>query len=293
MDDLKRILDVSRRAFVRKLAGGSLAGAGIGGPLADFLHAESLNSGSAPGSPAALPFSIGSPTGVVAVLTATADTVLRGDAHNTNEGANPRLRVGIDPVTRALVRFDHAAVFGKLTADVQSVYLVLTIATNHNNWGQSDDRVVDCHPLLDEFIEGNGAQLALPGSMQVRGSDAGATWDSPEDPDCGDTLAPVGGARRWSGGNFDGSLVASAVHLNQMGGEVAFDVTAHVLAGCAAWLIKVRDEQPVANGALPPGFEDNYGGTVEYLSLQGGDANGNAQPPQLRFSVIPSLTGSA
>jgi hypothetical protein len=293
MDEFK-LSEVSRRAFVRKLAGGSFVGANIGGPLADFLSAESVTPGSAPASGTALPFALPSPQGVVGVLPAIADAVLRGDAHNTNEGANPRLRVGINPVTRAVVRFDNATVFAKLTGDVQSVYLVLTIATNHNNWGQSDDRVVDCHPLLEDFTEGTGAQLALPGGLQRRGVAAGATWNSPEDPDCGDTTAPVGhDARRWSGGTFDSSLRSSAVHLNQMGGEIAFDVTAHVLAGCSAWLIKVRDEQPVNNGVLPVGYEDNYGGTVEYVSLQGGDADGKVHPPQLRFSALPSATTPA
>jgi hypothetical protein len=122
-------------------------------------------------------------------LDAAADATLRADWKNTNEGANPRLRVGMRPRTRVIVHFDETALNGIRSLpsfELESAKLVLTVETNHHDWGQRDDHTVDAHRLLIPFVEGNGAQLGLPRDEQQPGTGMGATWHSPADPNVAD-----------------------------------------------------------------------------------------------------------
>lgn len=263
----------SRRAFLQTL----FAGAATAG-----VQAGCYDPGGEP-MPTQRPQRFGAvgraPDGTFVV--ATADAVLRMDAPHTNEGDNPRLRVGINPVTRAVVQFDPEQVRA-MREGVDRISLVLTIACNHNRWGQADRRKVDCHPLTDVFTAGNGRQLGMAGADQRRATGLGATWSSPADPDCADDALPSA-ARSWTGG-LQSAATASAVHTNHLTGDIVWDVTRDVRAGTVAWMIKVADEErPSSPEPVVVGGDGGWGGTVEYLSREG-TADDLTRAPRLVFS---------
>jgi len=239
---------------------------------------------------------------------ATADAFLRRESENTNEGWNPLLRVGVGPLTRAVVLFDRTSVANAL-APGATIQLALRIAFNGNNWGQQDNRTIDVYPLLEDFVEGNGRQSGMPGYAAVRGTGAGVTWMSPDDPNVSDNT-PHGSTSRWRGGNKVGAKTASGVvQLNQVvEQDVTWDVTQDILAGypVVGWVIKVTDEGDEGDwdafggghghdrhdddddrrdrgddrgehrAAVPTGDDRGYGGTVSYYSIQGAGNVGNA-----------------
>jgi hypothetical protein len=190
-------------------------------------------------------------------IPAVADSFLRQGAPNTNEGANPRLRIQDAGNNRALVAFDLTEV---PLDRVTRATLVLTIAENADNWGRSNNRTVDAHPLLTDFIEGNGKAAGLPNSETARGSGSGVTWDCAVDanvanqkPDC---------SARWNGGDFGPATAAPVVHFNGLTGDVAWDVTADIQAGATGWLIKKTNEA--------------LSGQVSYYSKEGAEEAGNS-----------------
>jgi len=216
-------------------------------------------------------------------LEATADAPLRADWKNTNEGANPRLRVGMRPRTRAVIQFDDATLDGIRSLpsfELESATLILTVETNHHDWGQRDDHTVDAHRLLIPFVEGNGAQLGLPRDEQHPGTGIGATWHSPADPNVSDKKK--GKAEKWNGGRFVSSPTARAVHDNGLdrGDEVTWDVTADVAAGASAWALKLHSERrkdeddDEHEGHVPVGFQRGPG-TIEYYAREGADLVGD------------------
>jgi hypothetical protein len=66
----------------------------------------------------------------------------------------------------------------------------------------------------------------------------------------------------WKGGTF-GPVTDSVLHTNATTGEVSFDVTADVVAGDSAWLIKKADE--------------NTPGRANYYSREGAAAAGKPE----------------
>ncbi|HET9866728.1 MAG TPA: hypothetical protein VFQ06_05510, partial [Nitrospira sp.] len=74
---------------------------------------------------------------------------------NTNEGANATLRVQSGGLNRALVAFDPS-VIDTFVAEhgLSSATLTLHVAALGGDWGHGRD--VNAHPLLEEFVEGNG-----------------------------------------------------------------------------------------------------------------------------------------
>lgn len=246
-------------------------------------------------------------------LYADADAFLRSESPNTNEGWNPLLRVGVGPGTRAVVLFDRNAVLSSLMPGA-TITLALRIAFNGNNWGQQDNRTVDVYPLLEDFVEGNGRQSGMPGSEAVRGSGAGATWFSPDDPNVSDD-SPRGARRRWDGGRRVGpKTAAGAVHVNQVvETDVTWDVTQDVLAGypVVGWLIKVTDEgddhgSPFDrgdrhrgrdgdddHGRLPAGDDRGVGGTIWYYSSQGAGLVSNQDYGPRLIMTFPTDGGSS
>lgn len=283
---------VDRRKFLALLGA---AGAYVPPALVGLLHPQGV-AAQTPSSSSALSDLIwqcnitsastieGETTICTATLLAQADTFIRREAPNTNEGANPFIRVGVEPVSRGLVLFDRNDLYSWYAPGKQ-VSLVLRIANNHNNWGQFDNRTVSVYPLLEAFAEGNGKQSGLQGAQQVRGTGAGATWNSPEDPNVFDNSLR-GVARQWRGGERIGPRLAQpVVHVNQVEGvDVTWDVTADVAAGMpvAGWLIAVdsefdgHDNDDEQEGKrVPNGFDRGEGGTVEYYSTEGAAAAGH------------------
>lgn len=252
----------------------------------DFLG--QLIAGSAFVTPVMTSLSLGAPRPAQAqgvpeiVVQASADTVLRLEAPHTNEGANPRLRVSVDPVARVVVQFDPSAIEAALPGAV-SIHLALDIANNCNNWGQGDDRTVSVLPLFERFTEGNGMQTGLPGAAALRGTGPGATWYTSEDLDVSNGTAESM-REPWDGGSRRiGTPEVQALHVNEMIGTVEWDVTTPVRNGISAFLVKVTDED---GPGVPPalGEDPGFGGTVEYWSIQAGPApDGSDRAPRLVF----------
>ena len=170
---------------------------------------------------------------------------------NTNEGANPILRLQASGNNRAVVAFDLSGV--NLTGLTKAT-LVLTVSDASTNWGEG--RTVLAHRLLTSFTEGNGWNVG--GS--TRGTGPGVTWK------CADGLGHLessDGLRRSLGRrNLRRQTADPFIHTSGMTGEVTFDVTDDVVAGADfGWLIKKELE--------------GQSGQVEYFSREAALAAGN------------------
>jgi hypothetical protein len=172
-------------------------------------------------------------------LTAEKDGFLRSGNPDRNEGANPGLRLQASGDNRVVVGFDQGAIddFDSLT----TATLVLTISENADNWGQSNDRTVEAHPLAVDFAEGNGQNAGVPSSQSTRGSGPGVTWNCAEDAEIANQQTDCD--PEWDGGAFGPATAAPVLHFNGLTGEVSWDVTADVQAGVSAWLIKKTAER--------------------------------------------------
>jgi hypothetical protein len=160
---------------------------------------------------------------------------LRRLAVNTNEGANERLILRRSGPNRPVVAFDLT---GVTRSSVTKATLVLTVAKNFGNWGSAGG-LVEVHPLLEDFTEGNGKILGLPLAQQTRGTGDGVTWACATDTNIANLKTDC--SPSWKGGSF-GPATDSVLHTNATTGEVSFDVTADVVAGDSAWLIKKAEE---------------------------------------------------
>jgi probable HAF family extracellular repeat protein len=165
------------------------------------------------------------------------DSFLRAGAHNTNEGANPRLHLQGAGNNRVVVAFDLTGVH---LARVTSATLILTIIDNGGNWGAQGNRTVSAHPLLAAFVEGNGKTAEVPPAEATRGTGLGVTWTCATDIEIANRRAECGPA--WTGGAFGPATAPPVVHVNGQLGEVRWEVTADVLAGVTGWLIKKTNE---------------------------------------------------
>lgn len=186
------------------------------------------------------------------VVAAQMDAFVYTGPPNTNEGANPRLRVQSGGKNRALVAFDPTLI-DEFVAEqgLSSATLALTIAALGGDWGGGRD--VDAHPLLEEFVEGNGKRSGLHPRDSFPGEGAGVTWRCAVDTDISNLQTDC--EDRWDGGSFASPTAPPVVHFNGLTGQVEWDVTDDVLAGDTAWLIKKADE--------------DVGGTVLYHSKEG------------------------
>jgi hypothetical protein len=268
-----RRVDVRRREFLRQIIGG---GAFVAPAMASFpLVLSSATSGAGDERAES---EAQSPT---RTLFPVADAVLREASPSTNEGANPFLRVGAPPATRAALLFDADEVAEAWQAGPQAVTLTLTIANNHNSWGQGDDRTVDAHPLLEPFTEGSGQQLGLPKAQARRGSGPGVTWNAPEDAEVGDGVA-ASTSTDWQGGNFGPNTARGAPHFNRQEGQVSWDVAQDVEAGRHGWILKLRQE--TGGPQSPLGWDNAFGGGVDYFSRHAQGTPGAEIRPRLTFT---------
>ena len=160
------------------------------------------------------------------------DSFLRSGAQNRNEGANPLLNLGEN--RRQVIGFDLSNVDASAVA---SATLVLTINDDDppGSWG-SNGRTVDAHRLLENWVEGNGKALGLPGSEETRGTGSGVTWNCAIDTDISDASADC--TTQWNGGNFEATASDQFTITNGLSGEVSWDVTADVQGGFDSWLVK-------------------------------------------------------
>ncbi len=169
----------------------------------------------------------------------TKDALLRKDAKNTNEGANPAMAVQrkSNVTQRSVVAFDLSTV---PTSGLVWAKLVFTLTEP-----VGETCYVDAHRLTQSFTEGNGSNWNQ--TPPIVGSGAGATWYCPNDPNISNNSTD--GAPQWDGGwTFAAPATAPAVyHTAGMTGEVTWNVTADVAAvlGSASeisWLVKLNNE---------------------------------------------------
>ena len=96
------------------------------------------------------------------------------------------------------------------------------------NWG-SNGRTVDAHRLLEDWAEGNGKGMEVPGPEQTRGTGSGVTWNCAIDTDIENQAADC--STQWNGGNFEATATDQFLMTNGTTGEATWDVTADVQAG--------------------------------------------------------------
>lgn len=315
--------DLSRRSFIERVVGTGVTAPALMSLTGSWLMADSAfaatkkqsSSGSLSGSasesyyssyPASSESSLSggsSSSGPPSIAHTTADSTLRKDSPNTNEGANPLVRVGVDPIRRGLVQFDPATVADMRNAALSgdTVYLTLQIAANGNNWSQTDDHYVDVHPLPADFwvVEGNGKFSGLPLASTTRGTGPGVTWNTSYDSNTTDSRKKItkGYPREWEGGSrvMEAPTAPGVLHVNGLTGQVSWDVTADVIAGANGWIVKVRDEHDPSeiHGRRKLGF-DPFHGSVDYYSKEGAyDAVGCVYPPQLQLVSFNSCGGES
>ncbi|MCB1034335.1 MAG: DNRLRE domain-containing protein, partial [Acidobacteria bacterium] len=158
-------------------------------------------------------------------LPASADGFVRGWLRNRNEGTTPYLELRLLGPHRSLAAFDLAELAG-VVESLEEARLELFVEANAFNWGFGG-REVDAHRLLAAW------------------SEAGVTWNCPEDTNPGNFQADC--ESRWNGGSFDPLPSSSVRHTSETSGWVSFDVTADVgsaLSGGESfgWLVKKRQE---------------------------------------------------
>ena len=199
-----------------------------------------------------------------AILLSIADSYLKGADRDRNEGATTRLRLqgsmGVG-FNRAAVAFDPDMIERFLERyELNRAILILSIADNEDHWGD-DGQPVDAHPLLVDFVEGNGWSPDTPGFGRgggrpeegTRGEGPGVTWNCAVDADVANNQRDCG--ETWRGGSYAPATAPPVMHFDTTAGEVEWDVTEDVLNGVTAWLIKKR--------------ELGRGGNVRYYSLEG------------------------
>jgi PKD repeat protein len=214
------------------------------------------------------------------------DSFLRSGDSNTNEGANLNMVVRSSGKNRALVSFDLSALPGSVSQATLRLYIV----HNANNWGD-EGRTIDAHRVLEDWAEGDGANLQ-PGNLsqadfkpfQNRGDGTGVTWQCPVDAEIHNQKADCD--PNWDGGAFEPTPADTVTIYKDFGGNndlppttktvgwIAFDVTDDVNvclsngAEQCSWLIKKTQEGQnglvefaTQEGALA-GYNDLYGEAV-------------------------------
>jgi hypothetical protein len=177
---------------------------------------------------------------VTTVLPAVADTTIRQQQANQNRGSDEQTHLGWAQGSRALVRFDPAAIAATVgTGTLVSAHLELDVVETGESW-----------PVESQNVEAHRATAAW--------TETGATWSCGIDAQPGDNHADCNPL--WNGGSFLASPTATVPHTRATLGPVRFDVTADVaafLAGTAneGWLLKKADE--------------TLSGRIDYASKEG------------------------
>ncbi|MEP7013181.1 MAG: DNRLRE domain-containing protein [Acidobacteriota bacterium] len=188
-------------------------------------------------------------------LTAVADTTLRQQQTNQNRGTDELIRLGWAQGSRALVRFDQAAIAAAVgSGHLVSAQLELWVDATGESWG-SGAQNVGTHRVTADWTE------------------AGATWSCAIDSHPGDNHADCN--LPWNGGSFL-AATATVPHTKQTRGAVTFGVTADVaafLSGTAnrGWLLKKANE--------------SASGRIDYASREGTAAS---HAPRLMLVVETS-----
>lgn len=177
---------------------------------------------------------------VTTSLPAVADTTLRQQQANQNRGGDEQVRLGWAQASRALVRFDSAAITAAVgTGTLISAHLELDVEETGESWPGGSQNV-GAHRVTAAWTE------------------TGATWNCAIDTRLDDNRADC--SSLWNGGSFLAAATATVPHTRETRGPVRFDVTADVvafLAGAAnqGWLLKKENEA--------------LSGRIDYVSREG------------------------
>ncbi len=253
--------ELSRRTFLQAAIGGVIA--------APLLTALSPGKASAASS---------------TTLFATADTFIRRDLPNRNDGANLRLRVGGSK--RTLLQFDATDLANAVRHPgfkFISAHLVLDVAADVSQ-GAAAGVSLDAHPLLRDFAEGNGGAAGSSFGFGGFGQRpvSGATWNSFADSNTRDNKPDPFTA--WAGGTFGRAALSGLVPAGPFvrGQELRWDVSSDVLAGHSDWLVKLSRE--AADGVAT--------GDLEFYSREGARNVTGAMPPRLELVMQPRIAAT-
>ena len=177
-----------------------------------------------------------------------ADTFLRGQYANKNEGDTDYARIAKEDEARMLLFFETQDIQTELNgAGLVSATLELYIEHNQQNW--SSGRTVDIHRLTAEWAGEVGG---------IEGED-GVTWNCQHDTEPEDIFQDC--TTTWNGGTFVATPSDTDTYTNTTSGWVSFDVTADTSfflnnpTQNFGWIIKKTDE--------------TVDGRVEYTTLEG------------------------
>lgn len=170
------------------------------------------------------------------------DSFIVGDSANTNNGANPLLKVQQQRQMRALVSFDLTPFENQ---ELSNAKLRIFAQTNGYNWGNGES--IEIHRLNTAWAEGNGVD-------NVKGTGQGVTWKCSVDNNIANTIPDCNS--QWSGGDFIGEPSDTIQITNSTKGVwLEFDVTEDVnyfldtnTTNNFGWIIKKTNEQ--TSGAI-------------------------------------------
>jgi len=187
---------------------------------------------------------------VEATLQAATDTQLSIAKPNRGHGWRRSMKLRRGGFDRPFVWFDLAPLAEEVGV-LHGATLELTVVENGNDWGPG--RLVDVHRVTAPWTE------------------PGATWNCAHDADTTNTEPDC--APPWTGGERVELPTDSVLHTNDLGGSVAFDVTADVQAFLSG--------EPNHGWMATRGLDG--GGTVRYAAREhpGGVA------PELRLVYEP------
>lgn len=191
------------------------------------------------------PLSNGKPV----TITPSADTWIKKDYPNENEGLSNILRLKSTGKNRALLKFDQAQIQAAIgNSNLSNATLRLTITNNGNNWSASG-RTISLHRFMTDWTEGNGF---INGAISPnRGTGQGATWGCAVDANIRNTLTDC--ITNWDMLNstswpFNNSVTSVNNISNNQTGTIDFDVTSDVSnflnnsSNNFGWILKKEDE---------------------------------------------------
>lgn len=209
-------------------------------------------------------------------LQAIADTYLREDAQDINEGGSLFMRVQSADKNRSLVQFSQAEIENTVgSKTLSNAKLVLEVDGDKVDWG-SVGGVINIHRVTQPWVEGDGRNEGLTSENQYLGDGAGATWSCAVDPDIGNN--DPDGCTEWLGGIY--SVVPTDAQLieNGSGGTVEFDVTTDVL--------DFLNNPSLNNGWLIKKVNEMESGSVSFYTKE--STAGNGPILILSFATPPS-----
>ena len=184
---------------------------------------------------------------VFMTIPVSADSFLRMDSKNSNEGANEILHLQSPDTNHVLITFAQNDMDNTVNnLQLESATLRLYVKWSDNMWG--DGKNIATHVILQPWIEGNGALSQLDNIDGRKGDGKGVTWNCAVDQNLKDDKSNCNSVERWDGGNIassSNSVIITSLMRDQW---IEFDVTSDVQnflntpTHNNGWLIKKQNE---------------------------------------------------